>query len=140
MTYNEKKRFLEGYTYSVRRIKGLQNELEMWATIATGITQKIKPIMVQGGNNSNKIEDCAIRIAEIEDKITREIEDSIAQKAKVESAIMTIKDTRRRELIQLRYINNVPIKKIAVDYDKDVNNVYRTIRKTIGSMDIEKVI
>ena len=136
MTYNEKKRFLEGYLYSVRRIRGLQNELEMWATIATGITQKLKPIMVQGGSNSNKIEDCAIRIAEIEDKITKEIEDSIAQKAKVESAIMTIKDTRRRELIQLRYINNVPVKKIAMDYDKPNDSIYKMIRKTVKNMDI----
>lgn len=136
MTYNEKKRFLEGYLYSVRRIKGLQNELEMWATIGTGITQKLKPVMVQGGNSSNKIEDCAIRIAEIEDKITKEIEDSIIEKAKVESAIMTIKDTRRRELIQLKYINNVPVKKIALDYGKPNDSIYKMIRKTVKSMDI----
>ena len=134
MTYNEKKRFLEGYLYSVRRIKGLQNELEMWATIATGITQKLKPIMVQGGSNSNKIEDCAIRIAEIEDNITKEIEKSISEKARVESAIMTIKDTRRRELVAMHYINGVPIKKIAQDHDKDINNMYRTIRKTVIAM------
>ena len=126
MTYNEKKRFLEGYLYSVRRIKGLQNELEMWATIGTGITQKLKPVMVQGGNSSNKIED----------KITKEIEDSIIEKAKVESAIMTIKDTRRRELIQLKYINNVPVKKIALDYGKPNDSIYKMIRKTVKSMDI----
>ena len=136
MTYNEKKRFLEGYLYSVRRIRGLQNELEMWATIATGITQKLKPIMVQGGSNSNKIEDCAIRIAEIEDNITKEIEKSISEKARVESAIMTIKDTRRRELVEMRYIHNIPVKKIAQDYEKDSDNIYKMIRKTVRSMDI----
>ena len=136
MTYNEKKRFLEGYLYSVRRIKGLQNELEMWATIGTGITQKLKPVMVQGGNSSNKIEDCAIRIAEIEDKITKEIEDSIIEKAKVESAIMTIKDTRRRELIQLRYINNVPVYKIAQDYNKSDKAIYKQLRNSIRNLDV----
>lgn len=137
MTYNEKKRFLEGYTHSVRRIKGLQNELEMWATIATGITQKLKPIMVQGGNNSNKIEDCAIRIAEIEDKITKEIEKSIVEKAKVESAIMTIRDTRRRELIQLHYIHNVPVNKIAQQYGKDENTIYKQLRNSLKYITIQ---
>ena len=69
MTYNEKKRFLEGYIYSVRRIKGLQNQLEEWGTIATNITQKIKPVMIQNGTNSSKIENCAIKIAEIENEL-----------------------------------------------------------------------
>ena len=136
MTYNEKKRFLEGYTYSVRRIKGLQNELEMWATIATGITQKLKPVMVQGGSGNNKMEDCAIRIAEIEDKLAKEIEDSITEKAKVESAIMTIRDTRRRELIQLRYIHNMPVFKIAQEYNKSDRTIYKQLRSTIRNLNM----
>lgn len=136
MTYNEKKRFLEGYTYSVRRISGLQRELEQWTTIATGITQKLKPVIIKNGTTNSKIEDCAIRIAELEDKLMREIDQAENNRIHIESTIMTIRDTRRRELLQLRYIHNIPVTKLAQEYGKTEDNIYKTIRKTIKTMDI----
>lgn len=136
MTYNEKKRFLESYTASIRRIKGLQRELEEWQTIGTNITQKLKPIMVQNGMNSSKIEDCAIRIANIEDQIITEIEQAEQNKNNIEQALGQIKDSRRRELLQLRYVNNIPVKIIAIDYDKPEDNIYKMIRTAIRIMPI----
>lgn len=136
MTYNEKKRFLEGYIYSVRRIKGLHRELEEWQTIGTNITQKFKPVMVQNGMNSSKIEECAIRIANIEDQIISEINKAEDNKHSIETAINHIKDTRRRELLRLRYLNNVPVRTIAIDYDKPEDNIYKMIRTAIKTMPI----
>ena len=136
MTYNEKKRFLESYTVSIRKIKGLQRELEEWQTIGTNITQKLKPIMVQNGLTNSKIEDCAIRIANIEDQIISEIEKAEDNKNSIEQALTLIRDSRRRELLQLRYINNIPVKTIAIDYDKPEDNIYKMIRTAIKIMPI----
>lgn len=136
MTYNEKKRFLEGYSYSIRRIKGLQRELEQWTTIATGITQKLKPVIIKNGTTNSKIEDCAIRIAELENKLMKEINKAEADRINIETTIMTIRDTRRRELVQLRYIHNIPVSKLAQEYGKSEDNIYKTIRKTIKNMEI----
>lgn len=136
MTYNEKKRFLESYTVSIRKIKGLQRELEEWQTIGTNITQKLKPIMVQNGLTNSKIEDCAIRIANIEDQIISEIEKAEDNKNSIEQALALIRDSRRRELLQLRYINNIPVKTIAIDYDKPEDNIYKMIRTAIKIMPI----
>lgn len=131
MTYNEKKRFLESYTASIRRIKGLQRELEEWQTIGTNITQKLKPVIIQNGMNSSKIEDCAIRIANIEDQIISEISKAEENKNSIEIAINLVRDSRRRELLQLRYVNNIPVKTIALDYDKPEDNIYKMIRTAI---------
>lgn len=136
MTYNEKKRFLESYTVSVRKIKGLQRELEEWTTIATNITQKLKPIMVQNGLTNSKIEECAIKIANIEDQIVQEISKAEQNKQQIEAAVNTIKDSRRREIITLRYINGLSVAIISYELDKEYDNVYKMIRTAIKSMNI----
>lgn len=136
MTYNEKKRFLESYITCIRRIKGLQRELEEWQTIGTNITQKLKPIIVQSGMNSSKTEDCAIKIANIEDQIISEISQAEDNKQSIECAISLVRDTRRRELLQLRYVNNISVRKLAIDYNKPEDNIYKMIRTAIKSMPI----
>lgn len=136
MTYNEKKRFLEGYISSVRRIKGLQRELEEWQTIATGITQKLQDIPIKASGNKSKIEDCALRIAEIEADLIEEIEEAEYNKRQIADVVGRIKDTRRREIIELRYVHGLSVNMISFELDKDRENIYKTIRRTIKNMEI----
>lgn len=136
MTYNEKKRFLESYISSVRRIKGLQRELEEWETIATNITQKLRDIPIKTNNNRSKIEDCALRISEIEKQLIEEIEEAEYNKVLVQDAVNQIKDSRRREIIELRYVHGCSINMISYELDKDIENIYKIIRRTIKSLQI----
>lgn len=136
MTYNEKKRFLEGYVYSMRRVKSLLRELEEWQTIATNITQKITPVTVKNHDSRSRIEDCAIRIAGIEQTLIEEIEQAEYNKKTIEDSIDAIKNPRRREIIEMRYVHAIPVSKIASDFNKGEDNIYKIIRKTIKSMDI----
>ena len=136
MTYNEKRRYLDRYSYSVRRVKNLNRELEEWQTIATNITQKITPVTVKNKDNESKIERCAIRIAEIENDILNEISAAEEYREQISTAVDSIKDTRRRELIEMRYITGLSVNNIAGIIGKDEDNIYKMIRKTIKSMEI----
>jgi len=136
MTYNEKKRYLEGYISSVRRIKGLQRELEEWQTIATNITQKLREIPIRSSNPGNKMEDCAMQMAEIEDKLLKEMQEANLKRDQVQESVSKIRDTRRREIIELRYVHGLSVNRISYELDKDRDNVYKIIRRTIKSMDI----
>lgn len=136
MTYNEKRRYLDRYSYSIRRVKNLNRELEEWRTIATNITQKITPVTVKNKDNESKIERCAIRIAEIENDILMEIEAADEYREQINNAVNNIKDTRRRELIEMRFITGLSVNRIAGIVGKDEDNIYKMIRKTIRSMDI----
>lgn len=136
MTYNEKKRYLEGYVYSMRRVKSLCRELEEWQTIATNITQKITPVTVKNHDNRSKIEDCAIRIAGIEETLIEEIKQAEYNKTTIAAAIESIKNPRRREIIEMRYVHAIPVSKIATEFNKGEDNIYKIIRKTIKAMDI----
>lgn len=136
MTYNEKKRFLEGYMSSIRRIKGLQRELEEWETIATSITQKLTPVLVKNSDNQSRVEKCAIRIAGIQTLLVEEIERAEYNRDTILEAIQEIKDSRRRDLIEQRYVHCIPVRIIADEWNKCEDDIYKMIRKTIKRMEI----
>ena len=136
MTYNEKKRFLEQYGYSVRRIGMLKEEYEEWETIGTNITQKFSNTPVQVSGNRSRVEQCAVHLANIQKAILQEIQEAEFTRNEIEQAINCIKDSRRRELIQMRYIKNMPVWKIALHMGKDKQNVYKMIQTIIRRMDI----
>ena len=136
MTYKEKKETLEGYSSSVKRIVCLQRELEQWHTISTGITQKISPVIVNTNDNNSKVESCAIKCAEIEELILNEIKTAEHNRDQVNKIIEGVRDIRKRDLLTMRYINNVSVRKIAILYDADVNSIYKQLRRTITSLNI----
>lgn len=136
MTYNEKKQFLEAYGYSVRKIKRLQQEYEEWETIGTNITQKFSNTPVKVSGNKSRVEKCAIHLANIQQAILDEMEEAEYNRAEIEAAINTIRDTRRREIVQMRYVKNMPVWKISVKMGKDKDNVYKMLHTAIRAMDI----
>lgn len=136
MTYNEKKRFLEGYISSVRRIKGLQREIEEWETIATNVTQKLTPTLVKNSDNQSKVENCAIRIAGIHTLLLEEIEEAEYNRGVIQEAVEGIRDSRRRDLLEQRYVHCVPVRVIADEWNKSTDDIYKMIRKTIKRMEI----
>lgn len=136
MTYNEKKAFLEQYMYHIRKIKRLHRELEEWQTIGTNITQKLSLVPVKGSGNKSKVEECALRLASIEGMIAEELQAAENNRGIIEDSICSIKDTRKREIIEMRYIKGMAVSSIANELHRDTNNVYRTIRLTIRNMDI----
>lgn len=136
MTYREKKRYFEGYIYYMRKIKGLEYELEKWRTMATSITQKISPVIVNTNEVSSRVERCAIKTTEIMQTIVEDMASAENERRQIFDTINNIRDTRKRELMTLRYINNVPVSKIAIEYGTDENNIYRQLRRTISSVEM----
>lgn len=137
MTYNEKKRFLEGYLSSVKRIKGLQREIEEWETIATNVTQKLSQTNARSNEINSKVENCAIKIAGIQDLLLEEMEEAEYNRKAITEAINGIRDTRRRDLIEMRYVHCVPVRIIAEDMNKCTDDIYKMIRKTVRRMEID---
>lgn len=136
MTYKEKKERLESYIRSVRRINALAIELEQWRTIATGITQKISPVIVNTNEVNSKVERCAIKCSEIEQTILEEMAQAEYDRQITKTMIDNIKDSRKRELLTMRYINGASVRKIAIIYNADENNIYKQLRRTIQKIEL----
>lgn len=136
MTYKEKQKVLGGYAYHQRRILSLEDELLRWHTIATNITTKLQPVVAHTNDNTSKIERCAIKCAEIEQTIMGELVEAEAERRYVQDIIATVKDMRRREVLEMRYIHNIPVHQIAIRLDKCEDNVYKMLRTTIKNLDM----
>ena len=136
MTYNEKKKYLESYIYSVRKIKRLQQEYEEWETIGTNITQKFNNTPVQVSGNHSRVETCAIHLANIQESIIQEMQEAEFNRTMIEDAINSIRDIRRRELVELRYIKGLSAHKIATKWGKPDKNIYKQLRNAINRMEI----
>lgn len=136
MTYRQKRDLLNSYRSTVFKIKGLQRELEEWQTISTNITQKINPVMAHSNKTGSKLESDAIRVVEIENKIRQELNAAIDTRDSVRSIINSIKDTRKRDILTLRYVNGIPVKEIARSRNVAEQNIHKIIKRSIQSIDI----
>lgn len=136
MTYNEKKHFLEKYGYNVRKIKRLLQEYEEWETIGTSITQKFSNTPVKVSGNRSRVETCAVHLANLQQKILDEMAEAEYSRTEIETAIGSIRDIRKRELIELRYIKGLSVHKIASKWNRPDKNIYKQLHNTINRMDI----
>ncbi len=136
MTYNEKKRYLERYIYSVRKVKRLQQEYTEWETIGTNITQKLSQTGVRASDNQSKVERCAIHLAGIQDSILSEIQAAEYNRAEIELLLGNVKDLRHRELLEMKYIRGMSVQKIAFQRNKPEQDIYRQLRTALKRMEI----
>lgn len=75
------------------------------------ITQSYTTDVVTGTKDPHKFD----RIAELESMIDKEIDNLVAVKAEIESAIFKLSDGRYREVLRLRYIEGKTFEQISVD-------------------------
>ena len=134
MNYEQKRKILNEYKSINHEIWRLELELEGWETIATSITQKISPVTISNNDISSRVEKCAIMCAEIRQEIERLKKLSEANKYLVTEAIEGIKDSRKREIMSLRFIAGVGVHKIAVLYGKEDQSIHRIIQRTIKKL------
>ena len=128
MTYKQKKEILEQYQNAVHSIKGLQREYETWLTIGTGITQKLSPVNAKSGN-SDKIANAAIKCAEIQSQIAREIDIAEKERLNTTALINSCVNARHKDILTMIYINGLSKATVAKDYDKtwqSINDVCKT--------------
>lgn len=135
MTYKQKKEILEQYQNAVHRIKGLQREYETWLTIGTGITQKLSPVNVKSGN-SDKIADAAIKCAEIQSQIAKEI--GIAEKERLNTTalINSCVNARHKDMLTMIYINGMSVNSVARSYNKDRVLIYKSLKTAINQLNV----
>lgn len=136
MTYKEKKEELEKYISATRRIACLQSEYEQWQTIATSITQKLSPVIVNTNDVNSRVERCGIKCVEIEKQILEDMSVAEYERQRVQDIINTIRDSRKREILTMRFVNGASVRKIAILYDADENSIYKQIRRAISRLDL----
>lgn len=113
MTNAEKKAVLLEYQAIERRIKRLQSEKRGWLEKATAVSPNLSDM--PKGDGTDKIQNAVCRIADIEQKINRDIDRQIDLRERIEAAVCAIPDGKLRDLMRYRYIDGMTWEQIAVE-------------------------
>ena len=113
VTNAEKRAVLLEYQAIERRIKRLQSEKQGWLEKATAVSPNLSDMPKGGG--TDKIQNAVCRIADIEQKINRDIDRQIDLRERIEAAVCAISDGKLRDLMRYRYIDGMTWEQIAVE-------------------------
>lgn len=105
--------FLERYKYALRREKRIEDELEEWRSKAEKITPTLSKMPCGGGDGTAKFISPVEKIAEIERRLSAQLDEVQRVRDSVEDAINDIQEERLREVLALRYLRNMKWEQIA---------------------------
>lgn len=137
MTRKEKYDFLNQYVTAEKRINNLIQEKMRWEYKRGAIGG----IGGDGCGNStfnvtSKVENVAIRINEIEQMIDEQIETCKMGRVSVQYVIDSVRDTRKRLLLEMRFFRGLTAWQISLELDKDYSTIRKALNKAVDSVAI----
>lgn len=120
--------FLEQVEKLDARIKNKLIEKQQWKEIALGITASMDGERVQSSGAKSKMANAVERLVDAEAEIDSLVDELIDTKKKVIQTIERLDSATEYKLLHLRYIQYVPLKNIADEWNVE----YTTITTTHG--------
>ena len=137
MDVKAKREYMMRYQNAQNRIIGLTHEIEKWQGIAEKVNSAINNSGISACDNSSKVERGAINVADIITSIQIEINSAKDVREEVLAAIHTkCGKIRYRELLEMRFVNDMSEREIEKINKKDVKSISKAITAAIKSMDI----
>jgi len=132
LTYQEKADFLRLYRDNSIRLHGLALEAERWRQIAmsTGANQEGVPARTP---TAGRVANAAINAAAIVKEIESDIEAAHAERQQIKDIIQTA-PRRKRQLLELHYINGMRAGDIANEYGKSEKWIRQMLRDAVNSL------
>lgn len=120
--------FLEQVEKLDAKIKNKPIEMQQWKDIALGITASMDGERVQSSGAKSKMANAVERLVDAEAEIDALVDELIDTKKKVIQTIERLDSATEYKLLHLRYIQFVPLKNIADEWNVE----YTTITTTHG--------
>lgn len=133
MTYENKIELLESYREHTMHLYGLAQEAEQWRSIAES-TASNNDGMPRGSDTGQKVQNAAIKAADIVAQINSEIEDAKIKREAVRDFIKTSPNPRYRLLLEMHYINGLSVADISRQNDKGEKWIREMLKKAVNSI------
>ena len=133
--YERKKEILSKYISLQHSIIGYTEELAKWGTIGTKINQTYKESIGTGANTS-KTEIAGTNLAEIKKNIENDISKCTVEREAIKNAIDSVTKGRYREVLTLRYISGLTLRRMTEILQKDERNLKRVLKEAVLSVEI----
>ncbi len=126
MTISEKKAILQQYQNIEKEIRRQREEYLRIMTAATHITPELTGM--PKSENGDRVAEAAERLTEISEKLAAEIKKLCRTRYRLLRMIGSVKDARLRLLLNLRYIDGLPLTEVA----EKMNYGYRQVCRLHG--------
>ena len=138
MERSEKKAYLGKYVELSEECESLVAEYENLMTIATHITQTLSLVPGGGGSNDHsKIEECAVKMTELQEKIANRIGVLEKYRNSVVGAINNSPKANYRIILRYKYVSGLSNFEIAGELGKSERHVSRVLNKAVDSISIQ---
>lgn len=99
-------------------------------------TANYSDIVVMGGEQHSKTEDCALKVLEYEEKLKGLMEQYAKLKAEIQDAIEGVKDMRERTVLRLRFIERLSFRDIGIVMAYGKSQIYEIYQEAIKKVKI----
>ena len=99
-------------------------------------TANYSDIVVMGGEQHSKTEDCALKVLEYEEKFKSLTQEYARLKGEIQDVIESIKDMRERTVLRLRFIERFSFRDIAIVMAYSKSQIERIYQEAIKKVKI----
>ena len=104
--YNPAKEYLKRYRWAVKRVDALRATIQDARERATGTTQRVKAVQVEGGKAAyDRMAEDVVYALEAEEQLGYELRELNGILHEVLEAIRAVEDEAQRTVLTLRYVN-----------------------------------
>ena len=90
----------------------------------------------KGGERKNKLQDCVIKIVDLEREIEQQVSEYVEYKRKLIKAIDLHKDEKERLLLRLRYIEYLTWEEISDKMNYSARQIYRLHKQALKNFEM----
>lgn len=119
---------LERFNQTKRRLRNLQNELLAWRDLNSALKSASFEEKTMGGDIVPYAEKRLIKIQELEEMISKTIDDALAMEDKFLEDIDKL-DVLSQNLLMERYMTGKPLKRIIRDFNYSERNIFYLYNK-----------
>ena len=99
-------------------------------------TANYSDIVVMGGEQHSKTEDCALKVLEYEEKLNGLMQEYAKLKCEIQDAIEGVKDMRERTVLRLRFIERLSFRDIGIVMAYGKSQIYEIYQEAIKKVKI----
>lgn len=117
-------------------IKSNMRDLENLRRLSESIGGSNFEERTKGGERKNKLQDCVIKIVDLEREIEQQVSEYVAYKRKLIKAIDLHKDEKERLLLRLRYIEYLTWEEISDKMNYSARQIYRLHKQALKNFEM----
>lgn len=115
------KEYLSQIRFRNAKINSLRERAARYRDMATRCTAKYGAMPGGGGGNGSKIADAVEKIMQLEAEMAAQIDEYTELTSEIEAVINNVPDTRYREILRMRYLNEWSWVRIATEMELSVD-------------------